>query len=198
MPLAAGDVMRITVKMSWALSDVQNVYHLQASGVSANSDDTILGEIISDLETAYAQYFSLIDDAFTWDSLSVYNLTQDRFMGEDSFVGLSAGGDTSTYPIPIQCAAMVRFPTGTLGSQGRKFLAGWTVNDLDSDSTLNSTAFNAVSLYAAQMLNGCTGSDWSGDYGNWNDDLVRFVPWVRAIVNQYLCTQRRRRPGVGS
>jgi len=189
--------MRITAKMSWNQEDIQNVYHIRSSSTTTNSDATILGEIADDLEDAYGYIYAAMHDEMTFDSISGYNVTADRFMGEIPWPALTAGTEGNN-PLPMQDSGLVRFATDALGSQGRKYLGVFTTASLDSDGTLSSTLLTALGNFAAQLVNGVTGADWAGVYGNWNPTLARFASWAEAFVNIYFCTQRRRRPGVGS
>jgi hypothetical protein len=198
MTLVTGDVLRATAKLSWGSDDIQNVYHIIADSNSANSDATILDEVIADLDNAYSAVQGPMSNAVSFDSVSLYNLTADRYMGESTWTALTVGGDTTNNLLPPMVAALARFPTATLGSQGRKFLGGFTVGSLQTYGELTSATFNSVTLFATRILNGVTGSDWTGTYGNYVVATGVFRPYVRAVINTYWCTQRRRRPGVGS
>lgn len=198
MPITIGDVIRATAKMEWGGNDIQNVFHIQADASSAELDSVILDDVIADLDNAYSALVANLTTSFTFESVSVYNLTAGRYLGEDVWTTLTAGTDAATTALPIMVAALARFPTQTLGSQGRKFIAGWTTNDLGGFGELSASAFNATTLFATRILNGLTGTGWTGTHGNYQATPAVFRPYVRAVINTYWCTQRRRRPGVGS
>ena len=197
MAISIGDVIRVTAKLSWNQEDIQNVYHVRSNSATTDSDTIVLGEIADDLEDAYGYIIAAMHDEMTFDSISAYNVTADRFMGEISWPTLTAGTEGND-PLPMQNSGLVRFATDVLGSQGRKYLGVFTTASLDADGTLSSTLVTALGNFGAQLINGISGASWSGEYGNWNETLARFATWAEAFVNIYYCTQRRRRPGVGS
>lgn len=197
MSATIGDVIRVTAKMSWNQQDIQNVYHIQMQATTSESNMSIMTDIADDLEDAYGYLYAAMHDEMTFDSISFYNLTADEFMAEIEWPTLTTGTE-STDPLPMQCAALVRFGTDVLGSQGRKFIGVLTEANLDPDGTISAGLATAMGNFAAQLLNGITGVDWSATYVNWNETLSRVATWASAFVNLYFCTQRRRRPGVGS
>lgn len=198
MPVTISDVLRATAKCSWGGDDIQNVFHIQALASSASADSVILSDVIADLDNAFAAIQPFLTNSFSFDSVSVYNLTADSYLGEATWTTLTIGGDTTNNVLPVMNAALCRFPTQTLGSQGRKFLGGFTTGSLATYGELLSATFNAVTLFGTRILNGLTGTGWTGQHGNYVTATGTFRPYVRAIINTYWCTQRRRRPGVGS
>lgn len=197
MPVALNEILRVTAKMSWGLQDIQNTYHIRVDSASADSDATILGYIATELDNDYTNFAAALHTGLSFDTISCYNLTAERFMGEVAWPVLTAGTEGND-PLPAQVAPLVRFATAVLGSQGRKFLGVITTASLDADGTITSSLSNGMTLYAAALLNGVGGGAFSGSFGNYNSTLDRFTVWTTAFVNQYCCTQRRRRPGVGS
>jgi len=198
MPLNSGDILRITAKMSLLSQDVQNVFHARAGGASADTDSNIVDDCAAAMETMWATIYGALDDRLNFDTVSVYNVTGDRFMGEVAWPSLTTGGYSTSKTLPMQAAALIRFPTATLGRQGRKFLGGLGDNLINDDSTLTSAFSAALVSFISVVLAGITGSDYSASFGVFNPDTSSFAAFVRGIVNAYCGTQGRRRPGVGS
>lgn len=197
MPTANNDILRVVAKMSWNGLDVQNTYHLRASVTSDPGDATVVQEIAAALDGAYDNIANEIPNDIYFDSIQVWNATTNTYLGEDSWPTLTAGPLTDT-PLPPQCAPLVLFNTNVNKSQGRKFLPDFTTHALESDGTMTSAALAYVALFIADILAGVTGTGWSGEFGNYNVDLVRFIPWVTGLARDMYATQRRRYFGKGS
>jgi hypothetical protein len=197
MPIADGDILRAVAKMSFGASDVQNVYHIKCDVITDPGDTSVLAAVIDALNTAYDYIDTLINDDISFDTIGLWNVTTETFIGEDDWSTLTAGGGTGTN-LPVQCSPMVLFNTNVNRSQGRKFLPIVATGSLTADGVCNSTLLTALGGFATYLLNGITGTGWSGAYGNWNPDLLRFVEWATAYVSQTLKTQRRRYVGSGS
>lgn len=191
-----GDIIRVTAKMS-ANSGVdlfQNVYHLLFAGSPAE-DNIVHDAIALVLDDAYSYPENGWPTTIDADSISSWNLTQDRPMIEaawPSFGGGTGAGDS----VPYQCAPLVLFETDTARSQGRKYLPPVT-EALQTNGVLSSAMTDQLVFFAAEFLGGVIGSGWSALFGNWNPDLARFATWTDALIKSIIRTQRRRVPGVG-
>jgi len=197
MPTADGDILRVVAKMSYDGSDVQNVYHVQASVTSDPGDSTVVSEIADWLDTAYDEIDGAMDNLVTFDSVAVWNETTSTFLGETTWPVLTAGG-SATDPLAPQLAGLALFNTNVNRSQGRKFLPPFTEGNNDTDGTPTTATVGIIGNYIAQILTGISGTGWSGEPGNWNVDLARFVPWVYGIAKDFWATQRRRYRNSGS
>jgi len=198
MAVEVGDVVRITAKMEQGGDDVQNVFHIQHNGSSSVADSTFLADAISWLDGAYDYINDYQGDALSYESVEAYNVTQGAPIGEDVWDTLTSGDDSTAQESPKQVAALVRFPTATARSQGRKFIGGLTEADLDNGGVLTSAFTTALGQWALDII-ACFASD-SQDFnlGNWNPTLSRFAAVTGAIINTYNAIQRRRAAGVGS
>jgi hypothetical protein len=192
-----GDIIRITAKMSQGLSDIQNVYHLQLSTSGPVADATFLGEIADDIDSMYDDLISNIADNVTFDTIQVYNVTQDEYIGETSWPSQTDGGAASDM-LPPQTAPLVLFSTPYLKSQGRKFLPPFTINAVDDDGTIDTAPLAQIVLFIVDVLTQKSGVNWTGYLGNWNKDLARFAQWLEGTARDFFATQRRRYTGYGS
>jgi hypothetical protein len=198
MPGNIGDVIRVTAKFSFDDEAVQNVYHIRLTATSTETDAAMLSDIADWLDDAYTYVYQAMTTAVTFDSINAYNLTAERFMGETTWPVLTAGTLTDTTSLPPQVAALVRFPTETLRSQGRKFLPPMGEAVSDGTDGWTTGTLTALASFASSILLGVLGVDYSAYPGNWNEDLSRWAAWASSLVNAYAATQRRRRKGVGA
>jgi hypothetical protein len=73
-----------------------------------------------------------------------------------------------------------------------------TTSAVTDQGGILTTILTVIVNWAAAVLTEQVGTDWSGFFGNWNDDLARFAVWVSGIVNSEWATQRRRYKNKGS
>lgn len=197
MPVSSGDVLRVVCKMSWDEDEIQNVYHVRATSGDNVDDADALSDIATALDTAYDLIDQLITDEVSFDSIEVWNLTQEHYVGITDWPGLTAGTSDQT-PMPPQTAMLALFGTDTPRSQGRKFLPPSTDYHLDNDGTVTADALTAIEQYIVSLLSGVVGTYIEAEFGNWNDALERFAVWVIGEARDLFATQRRRYFGRGA
>lgn len=197
MTAAVNDVLRIVAKMSLGIDDVQNVFHAKCIIQHGTPTDAqIISDLANTLDTAYDYLDGVQPSDLSYDTISVYNLTQDYFMGEVAWPSLTAGASAST--VPPQCAALVLFNTDTLKSQGRKYLPPFGGGAIDNDGTVTSAVLAYITSWAAEFIGTVIGTYMDVEYGNWNDTKSRWVPWVLAIIRDFFATQKSRYLGAGT
>jgi hypothetical protein len=198
MAVSANDVIRVVCKMSWGEDDIQNVYHGKVTGGTLPSDAVLL----TGMSTFFDALYDLIDtnfpDEITFDSISVYNVTQDIWVGEVGWDSLVTGGGSATDPMPPQVAPLILFNTGVLRSQGRKYLPPCTEAANDTDATPVAGFLTAMGNYAAGLLAGASFAGWDVAWGNYRKIGAIFIPWIDAEVRDIWGSQRRRMFGRGS
>jgi len=192
------DVVRLTVKCSQFGEDMQNVFYVKSFGSQGIADALFLANAITWLDGAYDNIDQLQGDNITYDSIAAFNVTQDSPIGEDTWDTLTVGGDTTNQEYPRQACGLVRFPTATPRSQGRKFIGGFTELNYESGGQLASALAAALAAFAADILDGFVSDGQVIEVGNWNETLQRWASWLSAIVNFTNAIQRRRALGVGS
>ncbi|GAG64308.1 unnamed protein product, partial [marine sediment metagenome] len=158
---------------------------------------TVFDEIADWLDDAYDDLASSMCVTVDFDSIEVWNLTQDDLLGLGDWPTQTAGAN-DTNQMPPQCAALVLFNTSTARSQGRKFLPPFGVASQDTDGSVLAASLGNILLYANKLLVDITGTGWVGTAGNWNPVLVRFAAWTTNQIRDIFATQRRRYVGSGS
>jgi hypothetical protein len=198
MTINNGDVLRVTAKMSSeADQDLQNVYYWRGSGVGISTDAQFATACRTELDNAYGYFDDQLADGVSFDSIEIFNITQDVPVGEYTWPTLSAGGSASDV-LPEQTALLVTFSTAAARSVGKKFLGGWTEGNNDSDGTIASSLLTLILSYISTILSGFAAGDLDFEAGHWSVINETFVPWLAGLVDDVWATQRRRRPGVGS
>jgi len=192
-----GDIIRVTAKLAWSsgTNDIQNVYHLQHSGDTADDED-VHAAIANVLDDAYTYFNEYVPSLTSYETIETWNVTQDRPMVEDGWPVLDAGTGAGDQ-LPSQVAPLVLFNTATARSQGRKFLPS-PIETAQAGSVLVAGILSEIADYTVELLDGVDGGTWTLSFGNYNVNLSRFAPWISAVVKTILRTQRRRTFGVGS
>lgn len=190
------DVLTIICKMTQAGQQIRNVYEVIHTGTITLDNLPVLNAALAWAESIYAPLFGSMTNQLSFDTVQVNNKTQGTIIGEAAFPTLTAGGDADTAS-PLQISAVVRFPTGFKGSQGRKFIPGLCEDDLEANGILSAAWQSALATTAANALNGFTVSGNLFVYGADNPGLGRFAAFQSGIVNDVVGTQRRRKQGVG-
>lgn len=199
MTVNPNDILRITAKMSLGGNDIQNVYHVQNGGMSTIPDATALAGLADWIDDAHVDINPSIASGVSYDTIEVFNVTQDYSLGDTTWTTLAIGGDggASTVYAP-QAAALVKFLTDVARSQGRKYIGGLTEDGVGTAGALEAIVLTRLLNYAGQLLSEPVLSGNQIKVGNWNPTLARFVQWGSALAADYLATQRRRRYGTGS
>lgn len=194
----AGDILRVTCKMhaNNVGQDIQNVFHYKHYGDSA-TDTAWFTACATLMDTAYDALKTQIPNDVTFESIAVWDITQDRPVYEGSWPTLTAGTATAD-PLPSQTAALALFTSDKARSQGRKYLPPFAENACDTNGKLTSGATAALVTWIADVLLYVAAVNWHSVPGNWSPTKVRFAQWLAGLAQDYFRTQRRRVEGVGS
>lgn len=191
-----GDIVLIRAKQLMASEKVMNTYYVRHSGGTAVSFNTYHSACLNWMQGAYDLINNLLHEDWASDTISTYNITQDLPMLESDWLS-SLTGEGTTDSLPLQNAALVTFPTDAKRSLGKKFIVGIAEAMSGGGGTLTSTFITALQGFAADILAGHTQGDAEVQSGNWRVLTENFVPYVGAIVEALISSQRRRKPGVG-
>jgi len=191
------DILRITAKMHWSGGEIQNVFHCQYSGTTQDDVD-IMDDLSLDIDASYTLMQAHISSGITCDTIAYYNVTQGRPMGEQSWPALGAFGNSTGEHLAPQLAPLILFSTYTSKSQGRKYLGFMTTNNTNSYGVVDSGPLAAMVNFGVTFLGAIALTVGTVTYGNWNESLTRFSPWVECFAKNRLATQKRRCQGVGS
>lgn len=195
------DIFRVTTLLQEAESGaIANVF--LAKLITKTSVTLTDGETMTDLakwmDNAFDPLAQWICDTVTFDVVNVFNVTQDRPLGNEPWPVQTAGEQTLD-PLPAQCACYVQFETGISRSWGRKFMGGFSelANNLEGYITAN--LVTALASFALVITNGYT-SAASDSYGPYiySTQINDYRPIVSATVRNVWSTIRRRRIGRGS
>lgn len=197
MTVSLGDIVRITPRFEMYEEDVQNVYHVKVNAGGDVDDSVFDAGAVAWLETVYNNLNGDISDEMDRLDIVIQNITEGtpaRFLQWTTY---PTPTDTNT-PLPLQCTGLISFPSDTVKSIGRKFIAGWTEADNDDPGIPTSGALSALADVAADIVLGWAAGGQTLIPGNWNDNTSHFAFWMFATVAGFWATQRRRRAGVGS
>lgn len=197
MAVANNDILRIVCKLSWGEDDIQNVYHMKVTATGEIDNDDALTDIAAFMDDAYDDIDSKIVPLIDFDSIEVWNLTDESYVGVADWPTMTIGGGTGT-PMPPQAAPLLLFDTDYAGSQGKKFLPPFVAGTVDTDGTLTASAIIDMIAMIATLIAGMTGTYMDGELGNWNDTLARFATWLSGTARDMWATQRRRYFGSGA
>lgn len=198
MPIASSNILRVVCGMHLYQETIENVFHVRVTVSSDPGDSTVVDEIATYFDNAYANLLSAQPDVLVYDKISVWNVSTDTFLGDTTWPVIVDGDNAAANILPPQSAPLVLFNTNINRSQGRKFLPPFTSACADSIGSPTSPALTTMVNWAADILSGITGTGWSGVLGNWNPLLPRFAQWAYAVVRDMYATQRRRYYGKGA
>lgn len=197
MAISDGDVVRITCKWTFRSGDVQNVYHMRVDTTGPVDNEDFLDEIAADMDSMYDDVHTYIANDVTYDTIEVYNVTGEEYIGETDWPVKTVGAASGDV-LPAQVSALALFNTATLRSQGRKFLPPMTESNTNAYGEVEATTLTAIASFIADVLLQKSGVNWTGHMGNYNYDLIRFAQWISGVARDIFATQRRRYAGSGS
>lgn len=167
MATAPGDKLQVVARQMLHGSFILNVFHVEASD-GAVDDGEVKDDMVAWINDGYATIEDLCSTDLVAVDIDVINLTQAYHIGSDTWLSYT-GGTVAADALPSQDAALVSFPSPTLGARGRKFLAGLTDGQAED------------SLWGSPVL------DALGDFGFW------FYPVFSGFVSggEYIPVSRR-------
>ena len=196
--VAAGDVLRVVCNFEMFDQVMQNVWHCKNVGGAGVSSEATYDAIAAKLEEIYEDIQPEMAGALSFESIKVTNLTQAEEIGEEAWPTFTAGGDGVSDALPTQISAVVRFPTGILGAQGRKFIPGVTEPDQSNGGTISAAVQAALATFVTEVLLGFLVAGVDFEWGTYDITEDRFRSFVSGLINTVLGTQRRRTRGVGA
>lgn len=191
-----GDIVLIKIIIVLAGQQMENVYHYV--GQSDESGADFLDAVDEQLSAAYNQMASHFTNDLDPTSIQGANLTTGLDLGTVPFTW--TGGASSDSYLPTGVAALITFPTNTLGRRGRKFLMAMVEGD-QVDSLWSSSVLGDMAAYATTLLD-------MGPWGSADINLLYCIinsdgpPYASTLPTGYLVRdipayQRRRKVGVG-
>jgi hypothetical protein len=198
MTVEVDDVLKVNAKMTMAGAlAVQNVFHYVVYTGGPIADSDCVADMAEQLDVMYDTIDDLLSDLLTFDTVSVYNLTQDYAFGEDAWPTLSAGGN-SYAAATSGVAALVTGYTAVKRRLGRTFIGGLSFNDLLDYANVGATFLAALTQFAILRFMGFTGGTSGAGYLPVVGSVGKGFSQIREVaIRSLACYQRRRKPGVG-
>lgn len=197
MTVQINDVLSVRAKQLLDTERIMNTFYVKNTGGSSVNDSGALTGIQNWVHSIWNPNLGQLSTEWFSDTIQVYNVTQDAPLGEIAW-GSALQGTNTNDSLPYQIAALVTFPTGVKRSLGKKYFAGFTEAGTDGAGIITSGLGGALANMAAAIMTGITAGTTTFTIGNYQLDLGVFVPYISALVETLLSTQRRRKPGVGA
>ena len=197
MTVNSNDISRVTAKMKFHGADaVQNVYHVQNISPTGVDDDDYRTHISKWLDAAYQCINGLLHNGITYDTISIYNITQDRPLPDVDWDTLTVGA-LAENDLPAGVAALITFDTDTKKITGKKYLAGWPISAVDNDGNFVSAVATVLLCMALKLYGTQTFFTINSLPGTWRQSTLKFTKFQSASIDLIPAYQRRRRPGTG-
>ena len=202
MTVADGDVLRIVASMLWTDGNVnQNVFNAKMSGAGAPWDDAdILDDAEDWLDNMYANLVTEMSDEIDGNEVVIYKY--DTVNDDWDEVGSQAwvfNPTSASVQLPRGVAGLVRLWTSDPDVQGKKYVPGLTVADLDDGLFMSGLIVNLLA-FAADWFTPFAGAASGGTFtpGVWS--VVGTV--FKAALDHFATStipayQRRRKRTVG-
>jgi hypothetical protein len=192
-----GDILRISAHMQLASAGaVDNVFTCRWNGLFSAADADVMIHIGNYMEEIYSEFSSIQVTSLTYETISAYNVTQDRPMPIIAWPSLVAGSSVGD-PQPSGVAAFAFLRTGLPRTLARKFFGGlsdgaFVAGDIEPSVAVLFLAGLAVMLVPNLSL---------ADNGTLTFGVVDKNGVFREVVDATIDTvpayQRRRRRGRG-
>jgi len=207
MTVSAGSLVRCVIKLANANgSQIQNVYDFIMAGTGNADDADVVTGVKNFLEKAYEAVDTFIsnDISFTEGLVTLLSFVVDHWESVQalgSFTSIpNIVFDNGNANLPPAAAALIRLRTGVPKHEGRKYIGGLTVDDLDDDGTRTDAFGNALVSMASQLLSGdeaIPDSTMTAQYVvlDANQQIHRYPE--NAIIPNEIAYQRRRKKYLG-
>lgn len=197
MTIDIGDKIRITARMTFAgVNDVQNVYHVSASGGASETDANFMAAMSAFLEARYGSINITVSDAIAYLDILGFNITKGLPLVPVGWGFLTQGLDTSE-PTSPQVSPTVIWRTNRARSIARKFLP--ITGEANLDAGLLSTALlTNLANFAAAFIGNIPMGLVNVQFITLNKLTGLAATYENSIVPVDTRTQRRRRRSVGS
>lgn len=197
MTASQNDVVRITAVMEIPIVGViENVYHVRITSAGPIDDTDLQDAAAEFLEDIYTEINSRISDEQLYNSINIFNYTNQQVFGSISWPSLTAGLNTGDLLAPgVSALAIGR--TGVSRRVGRKYFGVFTEDSITdgffSAATIVDIADAAEIAYGPYTAT--NGVEFEGGVYDRVNIIFRTILDVTATGNP--AYQRRRRQGTG-
>lgn len=145
MPMVVNDIMKVNAVGEIGANDrvAENVYHLKATTVNDGSDNTVRADLKEYVEGIYNVILQDLSTDWFLRRIRMENVTQQLVL-EDETSALT-GSDAGDI-LPTQTCAFLWAKTATKRVMGRKFFAGYTETNNQSDGSILPAAVARLEL----------------------------------------------------
>lgn len=188
-----GDAIRIQAKAQLAGTEVDGIFYYICQFSADQSDADVMDALATQIDSMYGRVDQLMADDMVFSDIHFYNLTQERPLGTLDWPTMTAGAVTGSTPLPFGCAALVTADTGYKKSRPKKFLGGFTEQDVAAN-TWSETLTIAMANFAADWLNDvlvAVGNTLVP--GTWSKIYEAFRPLVSTVIRDKVAYQRGRK-----
>lgn len=196
MPVNDLDIIRLSILSTLTPTDLQmHVFHLRANFAASQADADVvegLGDFAAVLFTDVEDHLAgVVGPAGT----RIYNVTQDRPLPSGGWTW--DGGQAGSEALPSQIAIEVILRTGVKRTVGRKYFSG-IASDSVNGNILTDPCDLAFENLGDSILDGYIMSPNNTFVcGTLKLPEKVFNPFISHTVSTVVCTQRRRKQGVG-
>lgn len=204
MAIQVTDRVRCVARMSDINGSlIENAYVLLHAGSAEVSNSAFLTAIEARLSAMYADIEAMMPNTLTPTDI-VCDLVEFEggVLKNLGHVGTIAwttwsGGTGTGEGLPQGNAAVVNFPTASVGVQGRKYLGPFVENQ-QANGILESTFQSALATFAATLLSELSVGGQAFNSGVMSSKTANFVAYATAVIKAVVGYQRRRKSGVGA
>lgn len=205
--MSQGDIYRLAViGEGGSGQELVNVFHYRRESILLVNEDGLdlalawTGQVLSDFLNTFSPGGAI-------HQLSIRGVTDPTYGYDYDISGHPVGTGPSGDDLPPQVSAVITWKTGKIGRSynGRTFC--WPAGESGQNRGSISSAYNTyLSDFADIAMNfgpGITYGEWqmgvlSQYHAGEKRDTPLFTPVTQYIVRPVLCSQRRRRSGVGA
>src|SRR5512136_1431482 len=193
-----GDIVRATAVMHLSgYNAVMNTYTFQHMSPGSAQDSEFMEDVADYLETIYAQLVDRQTNAYYYDEITGFNVTQDRPLTPVEWPTLVAGTFSGPAQLPNQLALLAVARTEVNRRMGKKYWGGFTASDLTNGEWAVVLVEHGVLALAAYAVDSFVGHSTIFRPGVWDRVHSEFSKFTTATVYANPAVQRRRRQGEG-
>lgn len=199
MPVAVGDVIRITARMKWnAVIDVQNTFHAQLGSGAGMSNGTAKADLAEWVDDIYTEIVGALPSTLSFEDIDFYNITDDEPMGTESWPTLTYGTGSSEVSATGVAYVITAF-TNVVRIHGRKFFGPAIEAAVEGgvfDATTMAYLASVILVWILPFSGGTSSDTWTP--GVYSRLTTLFHEFRDAVVRNIPGYQRRRKQNVGS
>jgi len=175
---------------------VQNVYYMEVETTGGVGDEDVLDDLGEFLEDGYTEMLAIMPNNVSFTEYKVTNVDADVEIGISGWPTFTVGGGSGDM-LPEGLAGLVRYRTGDVGHEGRKFIGPLgEVNQTDGQlAAATVTALGDFGDETAYLYTATSGNQYQNKILDRTTAETR--PTTEVVASSTPAYQRRRKPGRG-